>query len=89
MRQKGCSKSSKQNFWDALSLNKVDALKGMVFGMVLYGTILGFVSFTNLVDWSGSNMKVKDMLLKEAIEEKRAEDARAIETFGHEGASPV
>ena len=34
-------------------------------------------------------MKVKDMLLKEAIEEKRAEDARAIETFGHEGASPV
>ena len=42
MLQKGCSKSSKQNFWDALSLNKVDALKGMAFGMVLYETILGF-----------------------------------------------
>lgn len=29
------------------------------------------------------------MLLKEAIEEKRAEDAKAIQTFGQEGASPV
>ena len=27
-------------------------------------------------------MKVKDMLLKEAIEEKREEDARAVEAFG-------
>ena len=27
-------------------------------------------------------MKVKDMLLRESIEERRAEDARAIETFG-------
>lgn len=42
----------------------------------------GFVSFTNLVNWSGSNMKVKDMLLKESIEEKRAADARAVEAFG-------
>ena len=32
-------------------------------------------------------MKVKDMILKEAIEEKRAEDARAIETFG--GGAPA
>ena len=29
-------------------------------------------------------MKVKDMLLKDAIEEKRAETARALEAFGHE-----
>ena len=27
-------------------------------------------------------MKVKDMLLKEAIEEKREADARAVEAFG-------
>lgn len=27
-------------------------------------------------------MKVKDMLLKESIEEKRAADARAVEAFG-------
>ena len=33
-------------------------------------------------------MKVKDMILKESIEEKRAEDARAIKAFGEsEGAS--
>ena len=29
-------------------------------------------------------MKVKDMMLKQSIEEKRAETARAVETFGHE-----
>ena len=33
-------------------------------------------------------MKVKDMLLKDAIEEKRAEDARAIRTFGSSGEGP-
>ena len=33
-------------------------------------------------------MKVKDMLLKDAIEEKRAEDARAIRTFGGSGEGP-
>ena len=33
-------------------------------------------------------MKVKDMLLKQAIEEKRAETARAISTFGSEGEAP-
>ena len=27
-------------------------------------------------------MKVKDMLLKEAIEDRRAEDARAVRVFG-------
>ena len=32
-------------------------------------------------------MKVKDLILKEAIQEKRAEDAHAIETFG--GEAPV
>ena len=30
-------------------------------------------------------MKVKDMLLKESIEEKRAEDARALRDFRSEG----
>ena len=29
-------------------------------------------------------MKVKDMILKEAIQEKRAQDANAIRTFGGE-----
>ena len=33
-------------------------------------------------------MKVKDMILKEAIEEKRAEDARAIRAFGSDGDAP-
>lgn len=33
-------------------------------------------------------MKVKDMLLKEAIEAKRAEDQRAMETFGRSGGAP-
>ena len=33
-------------------------------------------------------MKVKDMLLKEAIEEKREADARAVEAFGGHPASP-
>ena len=33
-------------------------------------------------------MKVKDMLLKEAIEERRAEDARAARTFGSSGEAP-
>ena len=33
-------------------------------------------------------MKVKDMILKEAIQEKRDEDARAIRTFGSEGEAP-
>lgn len=33
-------------------------------------------------------MKVKDMLLKDAIEEKRAETARAVSTFGSEGEAP-
>ena len=32
-------------------------------------------------------MKVKDMILKEAIEERQAEDARAVKTFGASGAS--
>ena len=34
-------------------------------------------------------MKVKDMILKEAIEEKRAETAQALETFGGEGPTQV
>ena len=34
-------------------------------------------------------MKVKDMILKEAIEEKRAETARAVETFGGEAPQSV
>ena len=33
-------------------------------------------------------MKVKDMLLKEAIEERRDEDARAVRTFGSSGEAP-
>ena len=33
-------------------------------------------------------MKVKDMLLKDAIEAKRAETARAVSTFGSEGEAP-
>ena len=33
-------------------------------------------------------MKVKDMILKEAIEEKRAEDAEAIKAFGADGEAP-
>ena len=33
-------------------------------------------------------MKVKDMLLKEAIEDRRAEDARAARTFGSSGEAP-
>ena len=33
-------------------------------------------------------MKVKDMLLKEAIEDRRAEDARAVQTFGNLGEPP-
>lgn len=34
-------------------------------------------------------MKVKDMILKQAIEEKQAENARAIRAFGSDGESPV
>ena len=34
-------------------------------------------------------MKVKDMLLKDAIEEKRAADRRAVEAFGGENPQPV
>ena len=34
-------------------------------------------------------MKVKDMILKEAIEEKRAETAHAVETFGGEAPQSV
>ena len=34
-------------------------------------------------------MKVKDMLLKEAIEEKRAESKRAIKAFGDSGEAPA
>ena len=33
-------------------------------------------------------MKVKDMLLKEAIEDRRAEDDRAARTFGTSGGAP-
>ena len=33
-------------------------------------------------------MKVKDMLLKEAIEDRRAEDARAARAFGASGEAP-
>ena len=33
-------------------------------------------------------MKVKDMLLKEAIEDRRAEDARATKVFGSSGEAP-
>ena len=34
-------------------------------------------------------MKVKDMILKESLEEKRAETARAVRAFGSDGESPV
>ena len=34
-------------------------------------------------------MKVKDMILKESLEEKRAETARAIRTFGSDGDAPA
>ena len=34
-------------------------------------------------------MKVKDMLLKQAIEEKRAENERAIKAFGDSGEAPA
>ena len=34
-------------------------------------------------------MKVKEMLLKESIQEKREADARAIQTFGGLGEEPV
>ena len=34
-------------------------------------------------------MKVKDMILKEAIEERQAENARAVKTFGADGESPA
>ena len=34
-------------------------------------------------------MKVKDMILKEAIEERQAQDARAVRAFGSDGESPV
>ena len=33
-------------------------------------------------------MKVKDMILKQSLEEKRAETARAVSTFGSEGEAP-
>ena len=33
-------------------------------------------------------MKVKDMILKEAIQEKRAEDEKAIRTFGSGNEAP-
>jgi V/A-type H+-transporting ATPase subunit D len=33
-------------------------------------------------------MKVKDMILKESLEEKRAETARAIRTFGDSSEAP-
>ena len=33
-------------------------------------------------------MKVKDMILKESLEEKRAQTARAVSTFGSEGQAP-
>ena len=33
-------------------------------------------------------MKVKDMLLKEAIEERREADERAVEAFGSSGQAP-
>ena len=33
-------------------------------------------------------MKVKDMLLKEAIEDRRAEDARAVNVFKASGGAP-
>ena len=33
-------------------------------------------------------MKVKDMILKQSLEEKRAETARAVSTFGSEGQAP-
>ena len=36
----------------------------------------------------GKILKVKDMLLKEAIEDRRAEDARAARTFGTSGGAP-
>ena len=34
-------------------------------------------------------MKVKDMILKEAIEERQAEDARAVRAFGDSGEAPA
>ena len=34
-------------------------------------------------------MKVKDMILKEAIEERQAEDARAVRAFGSDGEAPA
>ena len=34
-------------------------------------------------------MKVKDMILKESLEEKRAETARAVRAFGSDGESPA
>ena len=34
-------------------------------------------------------MKVKDMILKEAIEERQAENARAVKAFGADGGSPA
>ena len=34
-------------------------------------------------------MKVKDMILKEAIEERQAQDARAVRAFGSDGESPA
>lgn len=34
-------------------------------------------------------MKVKDMILKEAIEERQAENARAVKAFGSDGGSPA
>ena len=34
-------------------------------------------------------MKVKDMILKESLEEKRAETARAIRAFGSDGDAPA
>lgn len=34
-------------------------------------------------------MKVKDMILKEAIEKRQAQDARAVRAFGSDGESPV
>ena len=33
-------------------------------------------------------MKVKDMILKEAIEERQAQDARAVRAFGSDGDAP-
>ena len=38
--------------------------------------------------WEGYPIKVKDMILKEALEEKRAETARAVSDFGSGGEVP-